>query len=135
MTAITTRALSDSSDSLLRFAMRTDAVLVGFTGLAGALTAGPLAELTGLTRSAVYGLVVFCIAYGCVVFALAALQKPRWAGVGVITANVVCTVAALELAETAAVPLTGAGTVAAVASSVYTAFFALLQYRGLRRLR
>ena len=134
MTAITNRVLSDSSGALLRFAMRADAVLVGSAGLAGAFTAGPLADVTGLTRSAVYGLVVFCVAYGCVVFALAALQKPRWAGVGVIAANVICTVAALELAEAAAVPLTGAGTVAAVASSAYTAFFALLQYRGLRRL-
>jgi len=49
LSGITTRPLYDSTDSLLRFAMRADATLTGLCGLAIAFVADPLSSLTGLT--------------------------------------------------------------------------------------
>ena len=49
MTAVTglqTRPLYDSTDSLLRFAMRADATLTGLLGLAVAFIADPLSSMT-----------------------------------------------------------------------------------------
>jgi hypothetical protein len=54
------------------------------------------------------------------------------AGIGVVAANIIYTVAAIVAAEL--VPMTAAGIAATLASGVYTAFFAWLQYLGVRRL-
>jgi hypothetical protein len=67
-----------------------------------------------------------------VVFTLAALPNLRRAGVGVVAANIVYTVAAVLTPE--AVPMTIIGVAATLASGVYTAAFAGLQYLGVRRL-
>jgi hypothetical protein len=135
MTAVSglpTRRLYDSTDSLLRFAMRADATLTGLFGLAAAFVADPLSSLTGLTSGAEYALSAFFVLYGLVVYTLAALPNLRRAGIGVVSANIVYTVAAIAAAE--AVPMTAAGIAATLASGVYTAFFAWLQYLGVRRL-
>ncbi|OBY29493.1 hypothetical protein [Mycolicibacter kumamotonensis] len=134
MTAITTRVLSDSTDSLLRFALRADAAVTGVIGLAGVFAARPMAALTGLTPAHEYALAAFCVLYGAVVYVLSALPDVRRAGVGVLAANVVCTIAAVAVVEAGVLPLTGFGVAAMLASAAYTAFFALAQYRGLRRL-
>lgn len=134
MTAIATPTLSDSTDSLLRFALRADAVIVGIAVLALAVAAGPMAALEGLTATQEYGLAAFCIVYGVTVYFLAALPNLRGVGVGVIAANVVCTVAAIAVVESGVLPLTGIGVAATLGCAAYTAFFAALQYRGLRRL-
>lgn len=134
MTAITTRVLSDSTDSLLRFALRADAAITGVIGLAGVFAARPMAALTGLTPVHEYALAAFCVLYGAVVYVLSALPDVRRAGVGVLVANVVCTVAAVAVVEAGVLSLTGFGVAAMLASAAYTAFFALAQYRGLRRL-
>lgn len=134
MTAVITRVLSDSTDSLLRFALRADAATTGVIGLAGVFAARPMAALTGLTGVQEYALAAFCVLYGAAVYFLSALPDVRRAGIGVFAANVVCTVAAVAVVETGVLPLTGFGVAAMLASSVYTAFFALVQYRGLRRL-
>jgi len=50
MTAVTplvTRPFDDSTDSLLRFAMRLDATLSGLVGLFIAAAADPISSLTG----------------------------------------------------------------------------------------
>src|SRR5699024_8985350 len=107
MTAIATRPLFDSTDSLLRFAMRADATLTGLFGLAGAAAAGPLSELTGLTPTQEYSVGAFCVLYGLAVFGLAALPNLRRAGLGVIAGNLICSVAAVAVVETGALPLTG----------------------------
>lgn len=135
MTAISTksaRLLSDSTDSLLRFAMRADATLTGLMGLAVAVDADPAARLTGLSSGEVYGMGAFFALYGLAVFSLAALPNLRRAGIGVVAANVIYTVAAVVAAEL--VPMTAAGVAVTVASGVYTAVFAGLQYLGVRRL-
>ncbi|OBI78339.1 hypothetical protein [Mycobacterium asiaticum] len=135
MTAIpgvTVRPLSDSTDSLLRFAMRADATLTGLMGLVVAAAADPVSRLTGLTSGQEYSVGAFFVLYGLAVFSLAALPDLRRAGIGVIAANIVYTVAAVAAAEL--VPMTAVGVGATLASGVYTAAFAGLQYLGVRRL-
>src|SRR5690625_2541208 len=135
MTAVTTRVLSDSTDSLLRFALRADAVLTGVVGIAGVVADRPMAALTGRSAAQEYAVAAFCVLYGAAVYFLSALPDLRRAGTGVIAANVACTVGAVAVVEAGVLPLTGIGVAAVLASAVYTAFFALAQYRGLRRLR
>jgi hypothetical protein len=138
MTAVTglaPRPLADSTDSLLRFALRLDATLTGFAGLMIAAAADPLSSLTGLSSISEYGIGAFFVLYGLVVFALAALPDLRRAGIGVVIANIVFTVGAVVVAATDALPLTSAGTAVTLASGVYTALIGYLQYLGVRRLR
>lgn len=135
MTAVsgpTTRPLYDSTDSLLRFAMRADATLTGLCGLTVAFVADPVSSLTGLTSLQEYGLGAFFVLYGLVVFSLAALPNLRRAGIGVVAANIAYTLAAVAAA--AEVSMTSLGVAATLATGVYTAGFALLQYLGVRRL-
>src|ERR1700743_3265316 len=66
------RPLADSTDSLLRFAMRLDATLTGLVGLLIAAAADPISSLTGLSSVAEFGLGAFFVFYGLVVFVLAA---------------------------------------------------------------
>ena len=135
MTAISgmpTRPLYDSTDSLLRFAMRADATLTGLCGLAAAFVADPLSSLTGLTSGQEYALGAFFVLYGLAVFSLAALPNLRRVGIGVVAANIVYTLAAIVAAGV--VPMTATGVAATLASGVYTAAFAGLQYWGVRRL-
>ncbi len=129
---ITVRPLYDSTDSLLRFTMRADAVLTGVFGLASAFVADALASLTGLTPGQEYAMSAVFVLYGMVVVLLAAQQDLRRAGVGVVAANIVYTAAALVFAEF--VPMTPVGVALTLAGGIYTAFFAWVQYRGLRRL-
>ena len=136
MTAISglaTRPLYDSTDSLLRFAMRLDATLTGLMGLAVAFVADPLSSLTGLTSLQEYSVGAFFVLYGLVVYSFAALPNLRRAGIGVTVANIVYTLAAVVAAAT--VVMTAFGVAVTVASGVYTAFFAGLQYLGVRRLQ
>ena len=138
MTAVTglaPRPLADSTDSLLRFAMRLDATLTGFVGLMIAAAADPLSSLTGLSSIAEYGIGAFFVLYGLAVFALAAALDLRRAGIGVVIANAVLAVAAVVVAAADALPLTQTGIAATLASGVCTALIGYLQYLGVRRLR
>jgi hypothetical protein len=138
MTAVTglaPRPLADSTDSLLRFALRLDATLTGLAGLMIAASADPLSSLTGLSSISEYGIGAFFVLYGLVVFALAAAPDLRRAGIGMVIANIVFTVGAVVVASAGALPLTSAGTAVTLASGVYTALIGYLQYLGVRRLR
>jgi hypothetical protein len=135
MTAITSRKLTESTDSLLRFAMRADATLTGLAGIAGVPLAGWLAELSGTTRTFEYSMSAFFIAYGVVVFGLAALPSIKRPGVAVVIANLLYTVAAIVLVLTDVLSLTTTGVVLTLATGVYTAVFAELQYQGVRRIK
>jgi hypothetical protein len=132
VSGITTRPLYDSTDSLLRFAVRVDGTLTGLFGLAVALIADPLSSLTGLTSFQGYVGGVFLVLYGLLVFSLGALPDLRRVGISVVVANVVSTLASVVAAE--ALPLTATGVALTLASGAYTAAFAGLQYLGLRRL-
>jgi hypothetical protein len=137
MTAIyglSTRPFADSTDSLLRFAMRVDATLTGLAGLLIAAAADPLSSSTGLSSLTEYGVGAFFVLYGLVVFSLAAAPDLRRAGIGVVIANVLFTVAAVVLVATDALPLTSTGVTATLAGGVYTALIGYLQYLGVRRL-
>ena len=137
MTAIyglSTRPFADSTDSLLRFAMRVDATLTGLAGLLIAAAADPLSSSTGLSSLTEYGVGAFFVLYGLVVFSLAAAPDLRRAGIGVVIANLVFTVAAVVLVTTDALPLTSTGVTATLAGGVYTALIGYLQYLGVRRL-
>ncbi|MGH3959964.1 hypothetical protein [Mycobacterium sp.] len=129
-----TRPLSDSTDSLLRFAMRADATLTGFVGLLVAIAADPIASLTGLTSVQEYGLGAFFVFSGLAVFTLAAVPNLRRVGICVAVGNIVFTLAAVAVVAADALPLTALGVVATLATGVYTAFFGYLQYLGVRRL-
>ncbi len=137
MTAVTplaTRPFADSTDSLLRFAMRLDATLSGFAGLMIAAAADPISSLTGLSSIAEYGVGAFFVFCGLIVFGLAAAPDLRRTGIAVIVANIVFTVAAVVVVAAGVLPLTATGIGATLASGVYTALIGYLQYLGVRRL-
>jgi hypothetical protein len=133
MTAITTARTASASDTLLRLAMRVDAIFVGITGVVLLATAGWISELTDLPKSIEYGVGVFSVVYGIVVFALAAIDRVRPAGVGTAVANALCTVIAVAAVLT--MTLTTAGGVIVIATGIYTAVMAELQFVGVRRIR
>jgi hypothetical protein len=134
MTAISTR-LNESTDSLLRFAMRADAVLTGLAGVAALPLAGWLSELSGTTRAFEYSMSAFFIVYGIAVLGLAALPSVRVPGIAVIIANLLYTVAAVVLVLSDWMPLTTTGVVLTLATGVYTLVFAELQYQGWGRIK
>jgi hypothetical protein len=137
MTAVTplpTRPFDDSTDSLLRFAMRLDATLSGLVGLFIALMADSLSALTGLSSVAEFSGGALLVLGGLVVYALAAAPDLRRVGVGLIVGNVVLTVAALVVVAADVLPLTEAGVAATLATGGYFALMGYLQYLGVRRL-
>ncbi|MGV0642283.1 hypothetical protein [Mycolicibacterium sp. XJ879] len=135
MAAITTPKLHESTDSLLRLAMRADGILTGLAGVAAIPLAGWLAEISGTTTTFEYAMAAFFIAYGVVVLGLAALPSVRRAGMAVIVANVVYAVAAVVLVLVDVFPLTTIGVVLTLATGAYTLVFAELQYQGWRRIK
>ncbi|OMC35745.1 hypothetical protein A5740_07565 [Mycobacterium sp. GA-1841] len=135
MTAITATGAAGTTkrtDSLLRLAMRLDAVLVGICGIALLAAAGWFADLTGLPTSVEYGVGIFSVVYGIAVFALAGIERVRPAGIGTVIANAACTVIALAAVFTMA--LTTVGVVFVIATGIYTLVMAELQYVGVRRI-
>ena len=137
MTAVTplpTRPFDDSTDSLLRFAMRLDATLSGLVGLFIALLADSLSALTGLSSVAEFSGGALLVLGGLGVYGLAAAPDLRRVGVGLIVANVVLTVAVLVVVAIGALPLTAAGVAASLATGGYFALMGYLQYLGVRRL-
>jgi hypothetical protein len=134
MTAISTR-LNESTDSLLRFAMRADAILTGLAGIAALPLAGWLSELSGTTLAFEYSMSAFFIVYGTAVLGLASLPSVRVPGIAVIVANLLYTVASVVLVLSDWMPLTTTGVVLTLATGVYTLVFAELQYQGWRRVK
>lgn len=134
MTAITTRRqpFSDSTDSLLRFAMRVDATLTGVLGLAVAMLGDPLARAAGLTAAQGYIAGAAFVLCGLVVYTLAASPDLRRVGVGLVVFNGASTLGFIAAAEL--LSLTPFGVVGVLAAGLYTAIFAVLQYLGVRRL-
>jgi hypothetical protein len=135
MTALSTRPLSTSTDALLRFALRADATLTGLAGLAVAAFANPLSTISGLSPTTEYLIGAAFVFYGVAVYYLAALPSLRTVGIAISLANAVGTIATLAIVMTDAAPLTETGIAVTLATGVYTAFFAYLQYLGVRRLR
>ncbi|SCX30022.1 hypothetical protein [Mycolicibacterium fluoranthenivorans] len=129
-TAPTTRA----RDGLVRFAMRLDAVLVGITGIPFVAAADRLASLTGVPVAVEYGLGVFFLAYGVVVYWLAGRDRVRPGAIATITANALFTVGFVGLAEAGIWPLSTWGYALLFGGALYTAVIGSVQYAGLRRI-
>jgi hypothetical protein len=135
MTAtITTRPLADSSDSLLRFAMRADATLCAGVGLMVAMAADPLARLSGLSAASEWIAGAALVGYGVALFVMAAASFVRRIGIGIVVANVVFAVVAVSVLVAGVLPLTGAGVAMMLATVAATLGLAYLQYLGVRRL-
>jgi hypothetical protein len=112
MTAITTRPVDQSTDSLLRFALRADATLCAGIGL----------------------FVAALVAYGALLFVLAGLRDVRRVGIGVLAGNIAFAVAVGVVLAAGWLPLTALGVVMTIAFTVVTLAFAYVQYLGVRRL-
>jgi hypothetical protein len=135
MTAITTPHLKESSDSLLRFALRADAIASGLMGIAGIPLAGWLAEISGTSIAFEYAMSAFFIVFAIGVFALAARPSVKLTGIVVAAGNVLYTCASVVFVLADVFPLTTVGVVLTLAVGVYTLVMAELQYQGWRRVK
>jgi len=134
VTPLTTRPFDDSTDSLLRFALRLDATLSGAIGLFIALMADPLSALTGLSSLTEFSGGALLVLAGLAVYALAAAPDLRRVGRGLIVGNVALAAATVVVVAAGVLPLTEAGVAATLATGGYFALMAYLQYLGVRRL-
>ena len=134
MTAITTRPVRESTDSLLRFALRAYANLCGALGLLIAMTADPLSRLSGLSATSEWIAGAALVGYGLALYVAAGLPDVRRAGIGVFVGNIAFTVLVAVVLSAGWLPLTGFGVAATIAFTVVTLAFAYAQYLGVRRL-
>jgi hypothetical protein len=134
MTAITAPTTA-AKDSLLRLAMRIDAVGSGLTGLVGVPLAPRIAELSGTTPALEYSLGAFFIVYGIAVYGLSLRKHVRTVGIALVIGNLVYTALAIGVVLAGLWPLTTTGIVLTLTSGVFTLVMAELQYNGLRRMR
>jgi hypothetical protein len=134
MTAIATRPLSDSSDSLLRFSMRIDATVCAATGLFVATLADPLSRVSGLSAASQWIAGAALVGYGAVLYGLAAASAIRRIGIGIVIANVAFALGVVVVLATGVLPLTGTGMAVISALTAAAVGCAYLQYLGVRRL-
>jgi hypothetical protein len=132
MTAITTRPVRE--DSLLRFALRTDATLCAGLGLLVAMAADPLSRLSGLSATSEWIGGAALVVYGAALYVLARLADVRRVGIGVLAGNVAFAILVTVVLVAGWLPLTEFGVVATVAFTAVTLAFAYAQYLGVRRL-
>jgi len=134
MTAIATRPLRDSSDSLLRFAMRLDATLCAAVGLFVATLADPLSGVSGLSATSEWIAGAGLVGYGALLYALAAVPRIRPVGTLIVVANVVFAFGVIGALVAGVLPLTGTGVAVISALTAAAIGCAYLQYLGVRRL-
>ena len=91
------RPLSDSSDSLLRFAMRADATVCAGLGLLLAMAADPLSRLSGLSATSEWLAGAALVVYGVALYVMAAVPFVRRIGIGIVVANVVFAMAVVAV--------------------------------------
>ena len=134
MTAITTRPARDSTDSLLRFALRADATLCGALGLFVAMAADPLSRLSGLSATSEWIAGAALVGYGLALYVAAGVPDVRRVGVGVLVGNVAFAALVAVVLIAGLLPLTTFGVAFTIAFTVLTLVFAYAQYLGVRRL-
>jgi hypothetical protein len=134
MTATISSRLTESTDSLLRFAMRADAVLSGITGIALLLLANQVAEMSGTTAAVEYATGAFFVGFAAVVLVLAARPSIRTSGLLLAIGNLLFSVATVVVVLAGVWPLTTTGVVLVLGTGVYTLVMAELQYQGVRRI-
>jgi hypothetical protein len=134
MTAINTRPVAESTDALLRFALRADATLCAAVGLLVAMAADQLSRLSGLSSTSEWIAGAALVIYGAGLYAAAGLSDVRRVGVGVLAGNVAFAILVAVVLIAGWLPLTNLGVAASVGFSVATLAFAYAQYLGVRRL-
>jgi hypothetical protein len=134
MTAITTRPIRESTDSLLRFALRADATLCGALGLFVAMAADPLSRLSGLSATSEWIAGAALVGYGVALYLAARVPNVGRVGVAVLAGNIAFAVLVAIVLIAGWLPLTGIGVVSTIAFTVVTVAFAYAQYLGVRRL-
>src|SRR4029078_6950752 len=105
MTAINTRPVRESTDSLLRFALRADATLCAGLGLLVAMAADPLSRLSGLSSTAEWIGGAALVIYGAVLYPAAGLPDVHRVGVGVLAGNIAFSILVTVVLFAAWVPL------------------------------
>jgi hypothetical protein len=133
MTAITSKPV-ESTDSLLRFALRADATLCGALGLLIAMAADPLSRLSGLSATSEWIAGAALAVYGIALFAAAGVPDVQRVGIGVLAGNIVFAVLVAVVFIAGWLPLTELGVASTIAFTVATLGFAYVQYLGVRRL-
>jgi hypothetical protein len=134
MTAITTRPVRESTDSLLRFALRADATMCGALGLFVAMAADPLSKLSGLSATSEWIAGAALVGYGVALYLAAGVPNVRRVGVAVFIGNVAFAVLVAVVLIAGWLPLTALGVTSTIAFTVVTVAFAYAQYLGVRRL-
>jgi len=135
MTAITTPRFKETTDSLLRFAMRADAICSGLMGIAGIPLAGWLAKTSGTPIAFEYAVSASFIVFAVGVLWLAARPSVRRAGLTLAIGNLLYTVASVAFVFADVFALTTTGVVLTLAVGIYTLIMAELQYQGWRRVK
>ena len=119
--------------SLLRLALRTDAVVSGLNGAAYLLLAGPLADLLGPSTAVLRAVGIFLLAFDAAVWLIG--DRPAAPAVRVvITGNLLWTAASILVVASGLGTFTTVGAVWTVLQAVVVAGFAVLQTAGLRRV-
>jgi hypothetical protein len=127
MTTTTTPA-----PSLLRLALRADAVVSGLNGAAYLLLAGPLSDLLGLSAGVLRFAGVFLLVYAAAVWLVA--DRPAAPAVRVVvTGNLLWSAGSIAVVVADLGTPTTVGAVWLVLQAVVVAGFAVLQIAGLRR--
>jgi hypothetical protein len=134
MTAINTRPVRESTDSLLRFALRADATLCAGVGLFVAMAADPLSRLSGLTSTSEWIAGAALVIYGVALYMAAGLSDVRRVGMGVLAGNVAFAILVTVMLVAGWLPLTELGVATTIVFTVATVGFAYAQYLGVRRL-
>jgi hypothetical protein len=121
-----------SAPSLLRLALRADAVVTGVNGAAYLLLAGPLSDLLGPPAGVLRGIGIFLLAFAAAVWLVA--DRPAAPAVRVvITGNLLWAAGSIAVVVVGLGSLTTIGAVWTVLQAVVVAGFAVLQTAGLRR--
>ena len=114
--------------------MRADATLCAGFGLLVAMAADPLSRLSGLSSTAEWIGGAGLVAYGALLYVLAALPDIRRVGIGVVVGNVAFAITVVTVLVAGWLPLTEVGVIMTLATTAVTLAFAYLQYLGVRRL-
>ncbi|MEH3141410.1 MAG: hypothetical protein PGN37_14775 [Mycobacterium kyogaense] len=126
--------LGAESDSLLRFAMRADAVCSGLSGVALLALAPTVARVSGTTPTIEYATGASFVLFAVVVLVFAARPRIRTAGAVLAAGNLLFSVATVVVVLAGVWPLTTAGVALVLGTGVYTLVMAELQFQGVRRI-
>lgn len=119
---------------LLRFALRLDAVASAASGIAMSAAPAALHDLTAIPAALLFGAGVFCLGYAAMIFTMSTRARLPAAGVwAVVLGNLGWAAGCVVLAFDVTPAPTSLGVAFLVAQGGAVAFFAALQFLGLKR--